>query len=71
MCVCEEDGITHCEQFFCRDGSCPGGTSPVEGTLICAIDDGLLKGDCRSSPPCPEGYERVGDLYCVKVDDGQ
>jgi len=68
ICMCEE-GMSICYRFYCREGTCDDGETPVKGTRICAPTEEILEGECHSYPPCEEGYERVGKRGCVRVDE--
>ena len=68
-CSCFK-GPPVCARYYCFEGSCPDFTEPVIGTRICSPKEEFLEGECHS-PTCEEGYERVGEIGCVKVDDGQ
>ena len=73
MCSCEPEGeISYCKEYSCYEGECPDFTHPVMGTRICAPNDDFLEGECIDwSGTCKTGYEKVGELGCKRVDDGQ
>lgn len=68
-CSCEME-ISLCSYYYCRDGECPDFTEPVIGTRVCKPKADYLEGECHS-PACMEGYERVGERGCVRVNEEQ
>jgi len=73
QCLCQE-GLHFCSYMRCEDGlymegelGCPEGTSPIEGSLICQIDN--LEGTCHNGWECDPGYERVGERGCLPLYD--
>ena len=63
--------ISFCKELRCtEDGTCIENTDPVAGTLICAPNDEFLEGECIAvSGVCRDGYEKVGERGCVKLEE--